>query len=218
MRTVQRIRVVLTVVASVTVMCSCAVWSQTLTVDGEGAGTVLVGLSEFGLSASLEGPAQWSGEVAREANTTCFSAEGSFRGFGVHNLLTSVTEAWLVYSAVGETAGGARAEIRGLLYLKSATLIPLRTGDLVAGAHHTRLDLEGEPFAYVGEFLAAAAGGIVQGEEPLSLQLIGSASVHLAGEEVELSDELLAAVPLDHPALTAEFLEYVESVWMSHQP
>ncbi|MBU0595483.1 hypothetical protein KJ567_02200 [Candidatus Bipolaricaulota bacterium] len=218
MRTVQCIRVVLAVVACVILLCSCVARSKTLSVDGEGEGIVLVGLSEFGLSASLEGPAQWSGEVTRDENATWLSAEGTFRGFGVHNLLTSVTEAWLVYSAVGETAEGARTEIRGLLYLRNSTLIPLKTGDLVVGSHYALLDLGGETYAYVGEFLATAAGEITPGQEPLSLQLVGTASVHLSGRRVELTDELVATLPLNHPALMPEFLEYVEALFAPYRP
>jgi len=218
MRTTWRIRVVVMVVAAIALTHWCVAWSQTLSVDGGGEGIVLVGLSEFGLSASLEGPAQWAGEVAHDDEPTTFSAEGTFRGFGVHDLLTNVTEAWLVYSAIGETGLGTSIDIRGLLHVKSESLIPLKAGDRVVGIHYTLLDLGGEVLGFVGEFEAAAAGEVVPGDAPLSLRLIGSASVHLAAEAIELSDEIAASIPLDHPALPAGFLDYITALFTSHGP
>lgn len=218
MGTVKRIWVVLVVVLSTAILCSVIAWSQTISVDGEGMGTLVAVLSESGFTASLQGGVQWTGEAAAGETREWFSAEGNFRGIGVRSILSLLSEAWLAYSAEGSTADGTPAAIWGLLHFKRVALIPLQAGDLVVGTHYTLLDLGGETYAHTGEFLATATGEIVPSEAPLTLRLVGTASVHLSGGLVDLTDELLATVPLDHPALTPEFLQYVEGLFALYRP
>jgi hypothetical protein len=218
MRTVQRIRVVLTVVAWVVLLCSCVAWSQTLSVDGEGVGTVIASLSEFGFTASLEGEVEWIGEAVLGERRVWFSAEGAFRGIGVRSILSLVSEAWLACSATGSTSDGAPAAIRSLLYLKRVALIPLQAGDLVVGVHYTLLTLGDEEQAFTGGFVGTATGTLKPADTPLTIQLDGTGSVHLTGEMVEPTDELLGTVPLNHPALTPDFLDYIIALFAPHRP
>lgn len=187
---------------------SCGTCAQPFSADVVGTGTLVAWLSGLELVASITGWIQLAGEAVLGGQSVGFSAEGTLRGFGVRGIVTLISEGWIGYVASGLAAGDEPIEIRGLLYARRKSLIPLQAGDVFVGAQHAMLLFRGAMHSYCGEFSGSAEGGLEPAEMPGTIQLRGTGTVHLEGEPGALP----AAILLDHPALTPEFLQYVSEL------
>ena len=174
-----------------------------------GAGTLVAWLSELEFHATIEGAIQLTGDVALDREVVSFSAEGTLHGFGVRGITTLISEGWVGYTAAGGSADGDPIEIRGPLYVKRKSLIPLRAGDVLVGVQCSVLLFRNEVRLYCGEFSGTAEGGLEPAEAPMTIQLGGTGTVRLEGEEVPPDAWPPTAVPLDHPALPLDFIRYV---------
>ncbi len=134
-----------------------------------------------------------------------FSAEGSLFGLGVRGIVTLISEGWIGYVASGLAASDEPIEIRGLLYARRKSLIPLQAGDVFVGTQHAVIVFRGEAYSFCGEFSGTVEGALEPAETPGTIQLGGTGTVHLEAKPGGLP----APIPLDHPALTPEFLQYV---------
>jgi hypothetical protein len=184
---------------------SCGTCAQPFSADVVGTGTLVAWLSGLELVASITGWIQLAGEAVLGGQSVGFSAEGTLRGFGVRGIVTLISEGWIGYVASGLAAGDEPIEIRGLLYARRKSLIPLKAGDVFVGAQHAVMVFRGEAHSFCGEFSGTVEGALEPAETPGTIQLGGTGTVHLDGEPGGLP----ASIPLDHPALTPEFLLYV---------
>ncbi len=173
--------------------------------DAVGTGTLVAWLSGLEFHATITGEIQLTGETALGGVVLPFSAEGTFYGFGVRGIVTLISEGWIGYAAEGRSAGGEPIEIRGLLYVKRESLIPLRAGDVLVGTQYALIAFGDETRSFRGEFTGAVEGALETAETPGTLQLGGKGNVHLEGEPGGFP----ASIPLDHPALPPEFLQYL---------
>ena len=187
----------------------CGACAQAFSADVVGTGTLVAWLSGLEFHATLAGGIQLAGEAALEGEAVPFTAEGGFRGFGVSGIATLISEGWVGYAAAGSTDDGEPIEIRGLLYMKRKSLVPLQAGDLFGGVQRAVIDFAGKAFSFLGEFSGTAEGGLEPAETPMTIQFGGTGTVRLEGEEVPPDERLPLAIPLDHPALPCEFLRYV---------
>ena len=217
MRRIDWVRVVFALL-SIPLLFAWGSFGQKLSLDGTGEALVVAVFSEFGLSATLEGEARWSGTVASDAGTISLVANGSLQAVAVYGFVDLMLEGWLAYKASGAATDGTAAEIRGLLYLKGETVGMLRSGESISGTHYTLINVGGEAMLFHGSFVGSATGGVVPSDTPLAIQAEGSGSVRLSGSAIDSSDEFLAGVPLDHGALTSEFVESVRGLFMSQKP
>jgi len=217
MRRIDWVRVVFALLADLTLFASGS-FAQTLSLDGTGEALAVAVFSEFGLSATLEGEARWSGTVAADAGTVSLVANGSLQAVAVYGFVDLILEGWLAFEASGATTDGTAAEVRGLLYLKTETIGMLRSGESISGTHYTLIDVGGAPMVFHGSFVGSATGGVVPSDTPRTIQAEGSGSVRLSGAGIDPSDEFLAGIPLDHGALTSEFVESVRALLLSRKP
>lgn len=183
--------------------------AQAFSSDVVGTGTLVAWLSGLEFHATIEGEIQLTGDAALDGDALSFTAEGGFRGFGIRGITTLVSEGWIGYAAAGKTDDGEPIEIRGLLYAWWKSLIPLQAGEVFVGTHCTVLLFKGETRSYCGEFSGTAAGDLEPAETPMTIQFGGTGTVLLEGEEGPPDARPPAAIPLDHPALPLEFLQYV---------
>ncbi len=193
-------------VAALFFQSACA---QAFSADAVGTGTLVAWLSGLEFHATIAGGIQLTGETALDGKAISFTAEGDFRGFGVRGITTLISEGWVGYTAAGSTDDGEPIGIRGLLYVKRTSLIPLQAGDVFVGTQRTVIDFGGEAFSFFGSFSGTAEGGLELAETPMTIQLGGMGTVRLEGEETPSSAWLPAEIPLDRPALPPEFLQYV---------
>ena len=183
--------------------------AQAFSADAVGTGTLVAWLSGLEFHATIAGGIQLTGEAALDGEAVPFTAEGDFRGFGVSGIATLVTEGWIGYTAAGKTADGEPIGIRGLLYVNRKSLIPLQAGDLFIGTQRAVIDFGGEAFSFFGAFSGTAEGSLEPAETPMTIQLGGTGTARLEGEEVPPAAWVPEAIPLDHPAFPVEFLRYV---------
>lgn len=184
-------------------------YARAFTADVTGAGTLVAWLSGLEFHATIAGGIQLAGEAALDGKAVPFSAEGTLCGFGVRGITTLISEGWVGFAAVGRSANGEPIEIRGLLYARRKSLIPLQAGDLFVGTQRAVIEFGGEAFPFFGAFSGTVEGGLEPAETPMTIQLGGEGTVRLEGEEVPPDARPPSAIPLDHPALPLEFLRYV---------
>lgn len=184
---------------------ACGTHAQAFSANVLGTGTLVAWFSGLELMASITGQIQLAGEAVLGGRSVAFSAEGTLCGFGVREIVTLISEGWIGYVAVGLAASDEPIEIRGLLYVRRKSFIPLQAGDVFVGVQQAVLLFRGEAHPFCGEFSGTVEGALEPSETPGTIQLGGMGSVHLAGEPGGLP----ASIPLDHPALTLEFLQYV---------
>lgn len=180
--------------------------AQPFSADIVGTGTLVAWLSGLELVASITGWMQLAGEAVLGDRSVAFSAEGTVRGFGVRGIVTLISEGWIGYAASGFAANDEPIEIRGLLHARRKSLVPLQAGDVFVGTQRAVIVFRGEAHYYFsGGFSGAVEGGLEPAETPGTIQLGGTGAVHLAAGPGALP----TSIPLDHPALTPEFLQYV---------
>jgi hypothetical protein len=187
---------------------SCGTCAQAFSADVLGMGTLVAWLSGLELVASITGRIQLAGEALLGGRSVAFSAEGTLRGLGVRGVLTLISEGWIGYVASGFAASDEPIEIRGLLYARRKSLVPLKAGDVFVGAQHVVMVFRGEAHSFCGEFSGTVEGALEPAETPGTIQLGGTGTVHLDGDPGGLP----ASILLDHPALTPEFLQYVDEL------
>lgn len=196
------------VVVSLLLAFSCGTCAQAFSADIVGTGTLVAWLSGLELVASIAGGVQVVGEAELGGESVSFSVDGTLHGFGVRGIVTLISEGWIGYVASGLAAGDEPIEIRGLLYVWRKSLIPLQAGDVLVGTQHAVIVFRGEAHSFSGEFSGTVEGALEPAETPGTIQLGGTGTVHLDG----MPEGLPASIPLDHPALTPEFLQYVDEL------
>jgi len=181
-----------------------AVSGGAFSVDLAASGTLDAWISGWDLVASIEGEIRLTGAILVDGRLVRLEAEGDLFGFGVRGITTIASEGWLGYTAQGATADGEPIEICGLLYGKRETLLPLRAGDLLVGVHRAAIRFRNETHRFCGAFSGTVDGGLEPAETWGTIQFSGTGVARL-------DDDPAAAqtIPLDHPALPIEFLEYV---------
>jgi hypothetical protein len=199
----------------VVVGLSFGAYGQTLSADADATGTLVAWLSESEIAASVTGELQWAGDAVFGERALSFSAGGAFVGVGVWGILTLVSEAWAGFSATGTSADGEAIELRGLLYVKRRSIVPLRADEVFVGTYYTVLRVSGETRSFCGGFSGAVAGGLEPADQPATIQLSGTGSLRLVGDLVMPSGELDAMISLNHPAVTLEFLQYIDDLGLS---
>jgi hypothetical protein len=195
----------ITAAVCIAVTFSCSACAGSLSADVVGTGTLVARLAGLELVASIAGWIRLTGEAVLGGRSVAFSAEGTLRGFGVRGIVTLISEGWIGYVASGRAAGDAPIEIRGLLYASRKSLVPLQAGDVFVGTQRAVIAFGGEAHSVCGEFSGTVEGGLEPAETPGTIQLSGTGTVHLEAKPGGLS----TFIPLDHPALTPEFLQYV---------
>ena len=192
-------------VLSIVIAISWGASAQPFSADVVGTGTLVAWLSGLEFLASISGEIRIAGEATLGEESVSFSAEGDFCGFGVRGIVTLISEGWIGYAIAGCAADGEPIEIRGLLHVKWKNLVPLQAGDVFVGTQHVVVVFRGEVHSFCGEFSGTVEGGLEPAETPGTIQLGGTGMVQLAGNPGGIP----ASIPLDHPALTPEFLQYV---------
>jgi len=193
----------------------CNAYAQAFSADAVGTGTLVAWLSGLEILASIAGEIQLTAEAALDGEAVSFSAEGTLCGFGVRGITTLISEGWVGYTAAGRSADGEPIEIRGLLYARRKSLIPLQAGDVFIGTQRAIVEFGGEAFSFFGAFSGTVEGGLEPAETPMTIQLSGEGTVRLEGKEVPPDAWLPSVIPLDHPALPLEFLQYVTGLDLS---
>lgn len=193
------------VILSAVIPCFVVVRAQSLAVDAVGTGKLVAWLSGLDFEASIDGKIRLTGQVVLSEEVVAFSTEGTARGFGVRGIVTLISEGWIGFAAEGRAADEEPIEIRGLVHARRKCLIPLQAGDVFIGVQYVVLVFRGESYSFCGEFSGTVEGALEPSETPGTIQLAGTAVIHLEGEPGGFP----ASIPLDHPALPPEFLQYV---------
>jgi len=180
---------------------------QSLAVDLEATGTVVAWVAGIGFQATISGGLSLAGEVVLAGETVPFSAEGSFLGFGVRDILTLITEGWFGLDALGQTSAGEPIEIHALLHARRKSLIPLRAGDVFLGEQQSVVLFRDGVHPFCGGLSGTAEGGLEPSDRPGTIQLGGTGIVCLTGDP-RVEDSPIA-IPLDDPALPPDFLQYL---------
>ncbi len=198
---------------AVLVICSLALFfaqatiAQELTGEAVGMGTVAAWLSGLGFEATLSGDIQWIGDALLGGHVVSFSADGVFDGFARRDILTLTSEGWIAYEASGVAENGEPIEIRGLLHTCWQSLLALQAGEIIVGQHHAVIASKGETCLFSGEFSGTAEGALEPSDTPGVIRFCGTATVHFEG--IARGETASGKIPLDHPSLPAEFLQYV---------
>ncbi len=189
-------------------LSAVAACDDPLAADVSGSGTLVAWLSGLDFHATIGGELRLTGELLVGGEAVPFFAEGTLCGFGVRGIVTLISEGWIGYAAAGATATDEPIEIRGLLHARWKGLIPIQIGDVLVGEQLTIVDFRGEERSFVGEFSGTVEGGLAPSERPGTIQLSGSGTFHLTGAPGSFP----GSIPLDHPDLPAEFLQYLSGL------
>jgi len=192
------------------ICAACAVTggvARTVSGDATGLATLVAWFVGIELHATIAGEMQISGEISGDGAPVAFCAEGTLRGYGLQRIATLVTDGWIGYVAEGHTAQDEPIDVRGLLYVHLEGIRPLVSGELASERHVVRMSVGGETVVFFGEMTGTVQGALERPDCPGRLQLAGSGTVWLEG--VQRPDPLPEPIPLDHPALPADFLLYL---------
>jgi len=160
---------------------------------------------------SFEGPLELEGSIDSGESSISFSAEGAFRWVGVWSILTLISEVWVAFDATGQSAMGDDVEVYGLLYTTRKSLVPLPKGVLLSGVHYTDVWIEGTQRHYTGTISGIVDGGFEPADLPMTVQLTGTGVFHLTGDAAPAEEcgTPPPEIPLDHPILSEDFLQYL---------
>ena len=210
----KRMRLAAIIVILCTVIPSLGVvHAQLFVANVVGTGKLVAWLSGLDFEASIEGEIRLTGQLALGDEVVDFSAEGTARGFGVRGITTLISEGWIGFATEGRSAGDEPIEIRGLVHARRKSLIPLQAGDVFIGVQHVVLVFRGETHSFCGGFSGAVEGALEPPETPGTIQLGGTAAIHLEGEPGGFPE----SIPLDHPALPGDFLQYLTKLELRNQ-
>ena len=179
-------------------------------------GTLDARLLDGAFAATLAGSLEWIGEILVDEETVFFSTRGAFLGEGRRGLLTLVSEAWLGFTSSGEAIDGRPIELRGLLYLRRKTLLPLRAGEAIVGTYLATVLLEGKVHSLQGAFVGNAAGDLAPSGTPGTLRMVGVGEARIEGAFVEGFGELPEPVEAGLGFLSSEFLTYLDALLGLH--
>jgi hypothetical protein len=179
----------------------------------DAAGRIVVSLTGLVLRAELSGTLSVDGDLRLADGRLTFAVSGSFAGYGGWNPTSIVGEAWAAFRAAG--AGDDPTVIRGLLYATSASELPLRAGETVAGLHYMVIEGAGAETVFEGTFSGLLVGGVVPSGKPLTLQFGGDASFSFVGEPLSQtsSSALPRSIPLDPKRMPEGFREHLRGLF-----
>jgi len=131
-------RQVLLLIALVALWSPCATaFDASFDLTAEGWVDALVAGLE--ITAGIGGHAQLQGEIAGAVSPDSFVGQGPIFGFGARNLVTLVTEGWVLLDASGQLASGDSITIQSLVYTRRQGLITLPVGELIEVSHYTQI-------------------------------------------------------------------------------
>ena len=184
-------------------------WSAfagTFSAGATGEGTLVAWLAGLDFEGDVDGTIRLEGEFAPDGGEPIpFFAEGTLRGFGVSGIVTAVTEGWIGYEAEGRADEGEPIEIRGLLHTSRISAVPLQADAAFIGTHWVRVLFDGVTHTASGEFSGSVQGTAEPAGRLGTIQFRGSGTIRFDGE----TGAEAPPIPLDHPALSEEFLCYL---------
>ena len=191
---------------------SLGLCGRAFSAEAVGTGTVAARISGLEITATLSGELHWKGEAVLGGRSTRFSASGTFSGVGVRGITTLITEGWVACSLSGRTNDGEAIEIRGLLYVRRKSIVALAADEPIIGFLYTVLLVGDSAHAFAGEFAGTAQGQLEPADTTMTIQLGGTAIVHLAADVKAAVGELPASISIAHPALGSRMLQLIDEL------
>jgi hypothetical protein len=134
------------------------------------------------LTATLSMKGSWG-----EGAAVPFQIQGSLDAVGEAEMSTLQGNLWGTLSASGTMADGRALELRGGLFVASQDAkIDLAGTSTFSGLFYLSIRLGGVPYEATGTFQGSAVGTYVVPDDPMTMQLDGTAELTLSGEAVQV--------------------------------
>lgn len=154
--------------------------------SGRGDGTTVLHFSGPITTATLTATLAMKGSWAEEAALP-FQVQGSLDAIGESELSTLKGNLWGTLSAFGTMADGRALELRGGLFVASQDAkIDLSGTSTFSGRFYLSIRLGGVPYEATGTFQGLAVGVYVVPDDPMTMQLDGTAELALSGEAIQV--------------------------------
>ena len=183
-----------------------ALWSQYATAfdasfDLTAEGWVDALVAGLEITADIGGHAQLQGEIAGAVSPNSFVGQGPIFGFGARNLVTLVTEGWVLLDASGQLESGDSITIQSLVYTRRQGLITLPVGELIEVSHYTQISTSDSYRVVSGIASGIITGGIVPSGKAMTLRLEGEGNFSFGGDWHSEQPALCVwdVISVDHP-------------------
>jgi hypothetical protein len=158
-----------------------------LDASGEGEGGTVLYFNGPLTTAVLTATLALEGRLG-DVQSQSFQVLGKLDAVGEAELSTLKGNLWGTLSALGTTADGRALELRGGLFVGSEDAkIDLAGTNTFSGRFYLSIRLGDVPYEATGTFQGSAVGVYVVPDDPMTMQLDGTAELALSGEAVQVA-------------------------------
>jgi len=150
------------------------------------------------VDTTFDGTLELSGNIQIGDDPLSFSVAGTGYGSGIADTGTLTATLWILFQTSGTLDSGEFISLRGGIHVlgEEADLTTLSLG-AGTGTFFLIADLPEESLWISGTLTTAASGSFVPPDDPVTMQIEGTAMFTFEGELLEASDVLIEQLPWD---------------------
>ena len=166
--------------------------------DGMSVGKTVLWFYGSQVETTFDGTLELTGTLQIRDALFSFSVEGTSYGSGIADTDTLAATLWMLFQTSGTLDSGEFISLRGGIYIlgEEADLTTLSLG-AGPGMFFLIADLPEESLWISGALTTTASGSLVVPDDPLTMQIEGTAMFTFEGKFLEASDVLIEQLPWD---------------------
>ena len=166
--------------------------------DGMSAGQTVLWFYGSRVDTTFDGTLEMEGNLQLGSDQLVFTASGTGYGVGISDTATLAATLWLLFQTSGALDSGEPISLRGGIYVlgEEADLTTLSLG-AGTGTFFLIADLPEDTYWISGTLVTTASGAFVPADDPVTMQIEGTAAFTFKGELLETSGELIEQLPWD---------------------
>jgi len=166
--------------------------------DGMSAGQTVIWFNGSRVDTTFEGTLELAGTLQIGNDRVPFTASGTSYGVGIGDSGTLAVTLWILFQTSGALDSGESVALRGGIYVlgEEADLNTLSLGAGI-GTFFLIANLPEETHWISGTISTTASGEFVKPDDPVTMQIEGTATFAFEGELAETSDALIEQLPWD---------------------
>jgi len=166
--------------------------------DGTSVGKTVLWFYGNQVDTTFDGTLELGGTLLIDDHPLSFSVAGTGYGSGIADTGTLTATLWILFQTSGTLDSGEFISLRGGIHVlgEEADLTTLSLG-AGTGTFFLIADLPEESLWISGTLTTAASGSFVPPDDPVTMQIEGTAMFTFEGELLEASDVLIEQLPWD---------------------
>ena len=181
--------------------------ASTFYAEGNSLGKTVLWFHGNRIDTTFDGEFDLAGQLIVEDRTHMFDSMGTGYGGGIADAASLAATLWILFETSGTTDDGVPITLRGGVYIQGEDA-DINTLSLGAGPGTFFLiaTLQTESIRIAGTLTSTASGAFVPPDDPVTMQVEGTASFVFDGERVPSSGDLEAQFPWPSDAWPEEHL------------